>query len=102
MRAVATLVLGLQPRQRGYKGAGQKRSPGVTSHTLGSVRKCEGMNLHAPKATPTLGDGVLVDSRNFKERFRGQNSMAYGVLYIIGKLLECKRLKWAQIAHLDI
>jgi hypothetical protein len=33
---------------------------------------------------------------------RGQNSMACGVLYIIGKLLELKCLKWARIAHLDI
>ncbi len=28
--------------------------------------------------------------------------MACGVLYIIGKLLECRYLKWACIAHLDI
>ncbi len=28
--------------------------------------------------------------------------MACGVLYIIEKLLECKCLKWARIAHLDI
>jgi hypothetical protein len=34
--------------------------------------------------------------------FRGQNSIACGVLYIIGKLLECKWLKWVFIAHLDI
>jgi hypothetical protein len=27
------------------------------------------MNPHTPKATPTLGDGVSVDSQNFKERF---------------------------------
>jgi hypothetical protein len=32
----------------------------------------------------------------------GQNSMAYGVLYIIEKLLERRCLKWARIAHLDI
>jgi hypothetical protein len=34
--------------------------------------------------------------------FRGQNSLDYGVLYIIEKLLECKCPKWARIAHLDI
>jgi hypothetical protein len=34
--------------------------------------------------------------------FRGQNSNYYGVLYIIGKLLERRCLKWAHIAHLDI
>ncbi len=33
---------------------------------------------------------------------RGQNSMAHGVLYNIGKLLERKCPKWARIAHLDI
>ncbi len=50
---IPTLPLGLQPRLRG--------SPGVTSHTPGSVGKCEGVNPHTPKATPTLGDGVPVD-----------------------------------------
>jgi hypothetical protein len=35
------------------------------------VREYEGVNPHTPKATPTLGDGVLVDSRNFKERLQG-------------------------------
>jgi len=48
-----------------------RRSPGVTSHTPGNVRKCEGVNLHTPKATPILGDGVLVDSRNFREQLQG-------------------------------
>jgi hypothetical protein len=33
---------------------------------------------------------------------RGQISMACGALYINGKLLDCKCLKWARIAHLDI
>jgi len=37
--------------------------PGV----LERVREYEGMNLHTPKATPILGDGVPVDSRNFRE-----------------------------------
>jgi len=34
--------------------------------------------------------------------FRGQNSMACGGPYTIGKLLERRCLKWARIAHLDI
>jgi hypothetical protein len=37
-----------------------------------------------------------------KSNCRGQNPMACGVLYIIGKLLERRCLKWARIAHLDI
>ncbi len=31
------------------------------------------MSLHTPKETPKLGKGVLVDSRNFRERFEGSN-----------------------------
>jgi len=38
---------------------------------LESVREYEGVNPHTPKATPTLGDGVSMDSRNFRERFEG-------------------------------
>jgi len=34
--------------------------------------------------------------------FRGQNSMTCAIIYIIGKLLERRCLKWARIAHLDI
>ncbi len=37
-----------------------------------------------------------------KSNFRGQNSMVCNVLCIIGKLLECRCLEWALIAHLDI
>jgi len=56
------------------------------------------MNLHTLKATPTLENGLLMDSRNFREWFQ----MACDVRYIIGKLLEHRCLKWACIAHLDI
>ncbi len=41
--------------------------PGV----LQSVREYEGMNLHTPKATPTWGDGVPMNSRNFREQLQG-------------------------------
>ncbi len=85
MAIVATLALGSRSRQRGCKVAGQregslgvkakalqgcepKESRGVTSHIPRSVRKCEGVNTHTPKATPTLGDGVPVDFQNFRER----------------------------------
>jgi len=92
MLAIATLVLGSRPRQRHYKGAGQEEArelrqrhckgvgqedPGESHHilpgVLESVREYEGMNPHTPKATPTLGDGVPVDSRNFRERLQVSN-----------------------------
>jgi len=49
--SVATLALGSRPKQRELQGCRPRRSPGVkakgspgvTSHTPGSVRKCEGV-----------------------------------------------------------
>jgi hypothetical protein len=55
---VATVALGSRPRQRGLQGCRPRGSPGGTPHAPGSVGKCEGMNPHTPKATPTLGNGV--------------------------------------------
>jgi len=76
---VATLALGSQPKQKVCKVAGQERSSGVTPHAPGTAKKCEGMNPHTPKATPTLGNGVMVDFRwtleTSKADYRGQNSM---------------------------
>jgi len=34
-------------KARACKGAGQEGSLGVTSHALGSVGECEGMNTHS-------------------------------------------------------
>jgi hypothetical protein len=62
--------LGLATKAKGLQGCGPRGSPGITSHALGSVRKCEGVNPHIPKATPTFGDGVPVDSQNFREWFQ--------------------------------
>jgi hypothetical protein len=59
---VATLALGSRPRQKGLQGCGPEGSLRVTSETPGSARECEGVSLHTPKATPTLGEGVPVDS----------------------------------------
>jgi len=65
-----------ESRQRHYKGAGQE-DPGESHHillrVLESVREYEGMNPHTPKATPTLGDGVPMESQNFRERLQGSN-----------------------------
>jgi hypothetical protein len=57
-----------------YKGAGQqeaRESHHILPGVQGSARECEGVNTHTPKATPTLGEGVPVDSQNFRERFEG-------------------------------
>ncbi len=70
---------GFATKAKGLQGCKPRESPRVTSHTPGSVGKCEGMNPHTPKATPTLGNGVPVDSQNFKEQF--QKSKLNGLWY---------------------
>jgi hypothetical protein len=64
---------GLTTKAKGLQGCGPRGNPRVTSETPGSVGECEGVSLHTPKATSKLGEGVTVDSRNFKERFEGSN-----------------------------
>jgi hypothetical protein len=61
------LSFGLATKAKELQGCGPRGSPTVTSETLGSVGECEGMSLHTPKATPTLGEGVPVDSQNFRD-----------------------------------
>jgi len=79
---------GLATKAKGLQECGTRGSSGVTSHTPGSVRKCEGMNPHISKATPTLGDGIPVDSRNVRERFDKSklNGLWHSLYY--GKALE--------------
>jgi hypothetical protein len=90
---VATLALGLRPRQRGCKvagpkegspgakakrpqGCGPKGSPRVTSHTPGNVRKCEGV-------------------------WGSEHSHSQGNSHF-GRWSPGELPKWARIAHLDI
>ncbi len=60
------LSLGFATKAKGLQGCGPRGSSGVKSHTLKSVGKCEGGNLHTPKAIFTLGDGILLDFQIFK------------------------------------
>ncbi len=62
---------GLATKAKRLQGCGPRGSPGVILKTPGSVGECEGVSLHTPKATPTLGEGVPVDSRNFRDQFEG-------------------------------
>ncbi len=62
---------GLVTKAKGLQGCEPRESTGVTSHIPRTVEKCEGVDPHTPKATLTLGDGILVDSRNFREKFQG-------------------------------
>jgi hypothetical protein len=62
------------------------------SHSPSELPRWELVRVTVPKGTPKTSEKYL----------RGQISMARGALYIDGKLLKCRCLKWVRIAHLDI
>jgi hypothetical protein len=65
----------------------------------GSVRE---WTLTFPRQLPLWEMESRWTSKTSESDHRGQTSMSCGVLYIIGKLLERRCLKWALIAHLNI
>jgi hypothetical protein len=52
--------------------------------------------MHGTNITSSMGIGKTSTEDNCK----GQNSLDWGFPYIIGKLLECRYLKWACMTHL--
>jgi len=88
------------PRSQG------KRKPG--NHITYS-RECEKVlesvrewTLTFPRQLPLWEMESRWTPEILKSNCRGQNAMSCDVLYIIGKLLKPRYLKWARIAHLDI
>jgi hypothetical protein len=65
----------------------------------GSVRE---WTLTLPRQLPLWEMGSRWTSEISESNYKGQTSMSCSVLYIIGKLLKRKCLKWARIVHLDI
>jgi hypothetical protein len=97
------LSLVLTTKAKAYKGVGQEWTPKITFHVPKNVGECEGMNLHTPKWTPTLGVGVPMDFWILKEQFQGSNFIRLIFFpYTIAKLLNSRCLKWARMTHLGI
>ncbi len=96
--------LGLATKTKAYKGAGQKRSPGVTIHALGRLRVWESENwtFTLPSELPLWESDSRWILESSKNDCKGQNPFDWRVPYSIGKLLELKCLKWARMTHLDI
>jgi len=63
-----------------------------------TLRECED-ETHTPKMG-TWESSKTLETSEFD--CRGQNTLHWGVLYIIGKLSKCKCRKWACMSHLDI
>jgi hypothetical protein len=99
----------LATKARRLRGCGPRSRPGshiTRSRECKESRECEGMNPHTPKWTPMLGVAESWSPKRTPEtsesNLRGQISMACCAIYINGKLLKRRCLKWARIAHLDI
>jgi hypothetical protein len=87
-------------------GSQGKRKPG--SHITYS-RECEKVlesvrewTLTLPRQLPLWEMESRWTLETSESNYKGQTSISCGVLYIIGKLLKRRYLKWARIAHLDI
>ncbi len=62
------------------------------------LEECED-NAH----TPEMGIWESIETLKISEfDYRGQNTLHWGVFYIIGKLSKCRCRKWAHMSHLDI
>ncbi len=90
----------LTTKARCGKVANQVGDPGVMLPGVQRVWRHE--HSHS-QVTSHVGSWSLEwTPESSKRNFRGQNSLPWNVLYIIGKLLKLRCLKWARIAHLDI
>jgi hypothetical protein len=100
--SVATLALSSQPRQRGCNVEGQEEAR-ESHYTLpGMWESVREWTFTLPRQLPLWEMDSRWTPEDSERDFRGQNSMACGVLYINEKLLKLRCLKWARIAHLNI
>jgi hypothetical protein len=99
-----------ESRQRHCKSAGQeearelrqeeaRESHHILPGVLESVRE---RTLTLPRQLPLWEMESRWTPKTLESDCRGQTSMSCGFLYIIGKILKRRYLKWARIAHLDI
>jgi hypothetical protein len=94
--------LGLATKAKGCKVAGQVGDSGAL-HMLPGVQRVWGNEPSHSQVNSHVGSWSPERTPEFSERdCRGPNSSPRKVLYIIGKLLKCKCLKWARMVHLDI
>jgi hypothetical protein len=97
---VTTLALGSWPKQRAYEGASQEWSPGVTFHAPRNVGECEEWTSTLPSEFPLWELESQWTPEFSKNDCKGQNPLDWGVLYIIGKILQPRCLKWDHKTHL--
>jgi len=122
MCSVVTLTLASQTKAKGLTRVWVKRKPGSQGKGIARVpakripgshitysQECKkvwgsvhSLTLTLPRQLPLWEMKSSWTSETSESDCKGQTLMSCGVLYIIGKLLERRCLKWARIAHLDI
>jgi hypothetical protein len=99
---VTTLTLGSRPKQRVAR-VWVKNETRESHHILLGVQRVWGHEPSHSQVNSDVGSwSPEWTPKSSEHNFRGQNFSPRRVLYIIGKLLKCKFLKWAHIAHLNI
>ncbi len=92
----------MRPRQ-GVARLRAKRETRESLHMLSKVQRVQGNEPLHSQMNSHVGSWSFKWTPKFsKHDYRGQNPLPWRVIYIIGKLLKRKYLKWARIAHLDI
>jgi len=66
--------------------------------TLLTLRECED-EIHTPEMGTWESSGIPKTS---EFDCRGQNTLHWGIFYIIGKLSKSRCRKWPRMSHLDI
>jgi hypothetical protein len=63
-----------------------------------TLKECED-DTHTPEMRTWEFFGTL---ENSEFNYRSQNTLPWGVLYIVGKVLKCRCRKWPRMSHLNI
>jgi hypothetical protein len=101
MGIVVTLALGSRPRQGFTRLQAKREAESCTTYS----RECEKVWGNEPwhlKRVPLWELESRWTFESLEGDRKGQNSMYWRVLYINGKLLERRYLKWVRITHLHI
>jgi len=94
--------LGLATKANGLQGCEPRLNLRSRSHAPGVQKSVRERTLTLPSELPCWELESRWTPKCSESDCKGQNLMAWRVIYIIGKLLKRKCLKWARITHLDI
>ncbi len=99
---VITLALGLQPRQGLARLRAKKEVRESHQMLLGMQKSVREWTLTFPNEFSIWELESQWTFKSSKGDCRGQNPFDWKIIYIIGKVLKRRCIKWARMTHLDI